>query len=72
MGGRVGRASGAALEICEVRAAAAAFPDSALLGLDMKNAFGTVRWADVLLAAVAKAPRLAVVLAALWSNLSMV
>ena len=53
----VGRPSGAPQEVAEVRAAATAFPEDALLGLDIKNAFGAAQWADALLAVVAKAPR---------------
>ena len=65
-----GKRSGSALEIAEIRAAAAMFPDDALIGLDIKNAFGEVEWADALQAAAAKAPRLAVPMAAMWNNLS--
>ena len=60
-----GRAAIAA-QIGEVRAAAAANPERALIGLDIKNAFGQVRWADAPLAAAAKAPKLAVPMAATW------
>jgi hypothetical protein len=66
-----GRSSGAALEVAEVRAAASLFPQDALMGLDIKNAFGEVAWSDALLAAVDKAPRLAVPMAAMWRNFSM-
>ena len=54
------------LPTSEVRSAAAIFPDDALLGLDIKNAFGAVQWADALLAAVAKAPCLAIPMSMLW------
>ena len=40
--------SRAALEVAEVRAAASAFPDRALLGLDIRNTFDAVRWADMM------------------------
>ena len=58
-----GRSAGAELEIAEVRAAAAIYPEDAVLGLDMKNAFGAVSWADALPALVAHLPKLAVPLA---------
>ena len=61
-----GRSGGASLEISEVRAAAKAFPERMLMGLDVRNAFGEGRWVDALLAAVAKVPKLAVPLAAMW------
>ena len=61
-----GRAAGAAAEVAEVRAAAAAYPDSPILTLDVKNAFGEVSWPVALKAALRRAPLLAVPLAAMW------
>ena len=43
-----GRSGGAHLEVEQIRAAAAAHPDRALVGLDVANAFGSVEWADAL------------------------
>ena len=63
-----GKRSGSTLEVAEVRAAASIFPDDALVGLDIENAFGAVTWADALQATIAKAPRLAVPLATMWCN----
>ena len=62
----VGIAAGASREVAEVRAAAALYPDNALISLDVQNAFGEVRWADALWAAVRRAPKLAVPMAAMW------
>ena len=42
------RSNGAALEVSQIRAAAAAYPDRVFISLDIKNAFGQARWADVL------------------------
>ena len=50
----------------------AAAPGDALLGVDIKNAFGAVQWADALMAAVAKAPCLAVPMAMMWQSSYMV
>ena len=66
-----GRSAGAQ-EVEEVRAAARLFPEDAIIGLDIKSAFGAVQWADALIAAVAKAPRLAVPMAVMWQSLSLV
>ncbi|CAK0833281.1 unnamed protein product, partial [Prorocentrum cordatum] len=60
-----GRCAGTQLEIAEVRAAARTFPHRALIGLDIKNAVGQVRWADALKAAVAEAPMVAAPMAIL-------
>ena len=62
------RASGAAIEIAEVRAAAAAYPERPLLSLDVKNAFGAARWVDVLEQTLAHTPRLAKAVAATWAD----
>ena len=51
-----------------MRAAARAYPDRVLIGLDIKNAFGQVQWADALLAAAAKSPKLAVPMATMMSG----
>ena len=59
------------MEVAEVCAAAAICPEDALVGLDIKNAFGEVEWADAFLAAVATAPRLAVPMATMWCNFSI-
>ena len=67
-----GRSGGAGQEIAEVRAAAALFPDDVLIGLDIKNAYGAVHWADALHAMVAKVPRLAVPLSMMWRSFSVV
>ena len=61
-----GRAAGAASEVAEVRAAAAAFPDNVILSLDVKNAFGEVAWPVALRAALRRAPLIAVPMAAMW------
>ena len=43
-----GRRGGASQEIGEVRAAAHLNPDQCLASFDLRNAFGSVRWADAL------------------------
>ena len=54
----------------QVRAAAAHRPDRALLSLDLKNAFGSIRWADALDGLVASVPRLALPVARQWAQRS--
>ena len=54
--------------VSQVRAAAARRPDRALLSLDFKNAFGSIRWADALIGLVAAVPRLAVPVARQWAQ----
>ena len=61
-----GFAGGAPTEIAEVRAAAAAYPDRAIVTLDTKNAFGEVTWPIALRAALERAPKLAIPMAAMW------
>ena len=63
-----GRRGGAELEVAEVRAAAAIFPEDAFVSLDVKNAFGTVEWADALGAVTERLPQLAVPLTLQWSS----
>ena len=63
-----GASAGAEREIAEVRAAAEAFLGLAMLSLDMKNAFGSVAWSDVLEAVVAAVPELAPAIAAQWAT----
>ena len=63
-----GKQGGAALEIAEIRAAAAMRPDCALIGLDEQNAFGAVEWADALRQAQRHAPIFAVPLSMLWRS----
>ena len=52
-------------------AAARHAPNDVLMCIDVENAFGAVRWADALLAAVAAAPRLAVPMAMMWRCFAM-
>ena len=54
-----GRSGGAALQLAEVQAEAHAYPADALASLDVKNAFGSIAWADALRIATAAAPKLA-------------
>ena len=54
-----------------MRAATQLAPDKALISLDVQNAFGSVEWADALLAVVERAPRLAPRLALQWRALQM-
>jgi hypothetical protein len=61
-----GRPGGAALEIAEVRAAAAMRPGCALVGLDEQNAFGAIDWTDALRQTLRRAPAFAVPLSMLW------
>ena len=61
-----GRQGGAALEIAEIRAAAAMRPECALIGLDEQNAFGELDWTDALRQAQRYAPAFAVPLSMLW------
>ena len=56
--------------INQVRAAAAHRPNRALLSLDFKNAFGSIRWADALVGLTAAVPRLAVPIACQWAQRS--
>ena len=56
----------------QIRAAADGYPDRAIDGLDMANAFGAVEWADVVSAALAKATGLAPALAAQWAPQNIV
>ena len=57
--------------MAEVRAATQLRPSNALVSLDIRNAFGSVRWADALRAVLAKAPKLAPLLAIQWYTLRL-
>ena len=54
--------------ITQIRAAAAAFPEQALVSLDIKNAFGAVAWDTALERTLASVPALAPALAASWAS----
>ena len=60
------RSGGAALQLAEVHAEIAAHPDHALASLDVRNAFGSIEWADALRIVTASAPSLAPFLATIW------
>ena len=63
-----GQSAGAAAEIGEVRAAVGAFPDRAILSLDIRNAFGEVSWPVALHTVLKRAPLLAGPLACMWQS----
>ena len=66
-----GKRGGAELEVAEVRAAAAIYPERAMVGLDFRNAFGLVEWCDALQAMLATAPRLAATVGILWATFEL-
>ena len=61
-----GRPAGAEKEVAELRAAALLRPHATFVGLDVKNAFGSVLWHQALEVVLATAPKLALPLASLW------
>eukprot|EP00975_Prorocentrum_lima_P017465 3688592-Prorocentrum_lima.AAC.1 len=54
------RQPGAQRQVMAVRAASKCRPELALVTLDVKNAFGTVRWSDALQQAATHLPSVAV------------
>jgi len=62
-----GRQNGAYDEVAQVRAAARAYPDRPLVSLDIKNAFGSVRWEHALKLVLTHVPRLAPALRVIWA-----
>jgi len=66
-----GRAGGVYQEVGEVRAAARLRPNDALASLDIKNAFGSVRWVDALRAVLKAVPKLAPLLAIQWHSMEL-
>ena len=60
------RSGGAALQLAEVHAETRAHPDDVIASLDVKNAFGSITWADALRVTTAVAPKLAPFLGAIW------
>ena len=66
-----GRVGGAYQEIGEVRAAARLKPNDVLAPLDIRNAFGSVRWVDALRAVLNAVPKLAPLLAIQWYSMEL-
>ena len=62
-----GRAGGAALELADIQAETRAEPTDALVSLDIKNAFGSIAWANALQIVATLAPKLAHFMACVWA-----